>query len=325
MKQRTAMAMGALAMTLLAGGGVRAETVRLKSGAVITGKVLVVKDEFVALDIGYTVLQIPRDRIEKIEEDGTGAEADPGPLNVRKETLFMTATLKTRTVRDLVDVFGEGVVMVQTPDGTGSGFFINREGHVITNAHVIQGETRISVVIFIKDKGSFTRRTVKDVRIVAVNPTLDLALLAVERPEDVELTPLYFGDRERLSTGEPVFAIGNPYGLERTVSEGIISHVARQLDHMVLLQTTAAINPGNSGGPLLNLHGEVVGVTNMSASHFADGLGFAIPINYVKDFLNYREAYIYDKDNPNSGYNYLEPPNRGEKGAESDDRSAEQE
>jgi serine protease Do len=144
-------------------------------------------------------------------------------------------------------------------------------------------------------------------------------LLKVAKPEDVELTPLYFGDMDRVKTGAPVFAIGNPFGLERSVSEGIISHKARHTEQMLLIQTTAPINPGNSGGPLLNMRGEVIGVTNMKLSIFAEGMGFAVPINYVKDFLTFHEAYAYDKDNPNTGYQYLEPPHRGEEGVDEDE------
>ena len=109
--------------------------------------------------------------------------------------------------------------------------------------------------------------------------------------------------------GDGVFAVGNPLGLERSVSQGILSTRNRNFEGLVYLQTDAAINPGNSGGPLFNLRGEVVGVTNMKATQ-GDNLGFAIPITYVKDFLRNREAFSFDKDNPNTGYRYLDPPRR---------------
>jgi serine protease Do len=98
-------------------------------------------------------------------------------------------------------------------------------------------------------------------------------------------------------------------GLERSVSQGIISTLNRNFEGLIYLQTDAAINPGNSGGPLFNLRGEVVGVTNMGFRG-TDNLGFAIPINYVKDFLRNRDAFAYDKDNPNAGHRYLDPPRR---------------
>ncbi len=290
-----------------------AETVRLKNGNIMTGQVLADKAEFVALDLGYTVIDIPKDQVASIEKEAAAAAAAGQPAD--EKTLYMTAVLEPKTVRDLVSTFGEGLVKVQTPQAIGSGFFINKDGYIITNAHVIQGETRLTVTMFVKQGESFTRRQVKDVDIVAVNPVVDLALLKITKPADVQITPLYFGDMDRVRTGESVFAIGNPFGLERSVSEGIVSHKARHTEQMLLIQTTAPINPGNSGGPLLNMRGEVIGVTNMKLGIFAEGMGFAVPVSYVKDFLKYREAYAYDKDNPNAGYQYLEPPHKGEEGA----------
>ena len=98
-------------------------------------------------------------------------------------------------------------------------------------------------------------------------------------------------------------------GLERTVTEGIVSTKTRPMQGELYLQTTTQINPGNSGGPLFNLRGEVVGVTNMKIT-FGEGLGFAIPVDGVKQFLKHRDAYAYDTDNPSSPYRYLEPPSR---------------
>jgi serine protease Do len=117
------------------------------------------------------------------------------------------------------------------------------------------------------------------------------------------------GSLDDLNVGDGVFAVGNPLGLERSVSQGIISTLNRNFEGLVYLQTDAAINPGNSGGPLFNMKGEVVGVTNMGFRG-TDNLGFAIPVPYVKDFLRNREAFAFDKDNPNTGYRYLDPPRR---------------
>jgi serine protease Do len=109
-----------------------------------------------------------------------------------------------------------------------------------------------------------------------------------------------------------VFAIGSPLGLERTVTEGILSTKTRQMAGDLFLQTTAQINPGNSGGPLFNFRGEVVGITNMKIT-FGEGLGFAIPVESVKYFLDHREAFAYSNDNPSNAYRYLEPPSRTHK------------
>jgi len=117
---------------------------------------------------------------------------------------------------------------------------------------------------------------------------------------------------DALSVGDGVFAIGSPLGLERTVTEGILSTKTRQMAGDLFRQTTAQINPGNSGGPLFNLRGEVVGITNMKIT-FGEGLGFAIPVESVKYFLDHREAFAYSNDNPSNAYRYLEPPSRTRK------------
>jgi serine protease Do len=122
------------------------------------------------------------------------------------------------------------------------------------------------------------------------------------------------GDSDKLSVGDRVFAIGSPLGLERTVTEGILSTKTRELDGELYLQTTAQINPGNSGGPLFNLRGEVVGVTNMKIT-MGEGLGFAIPVESVEHFLSHRDAFAYDNDNPSNPYRYLPPPSRTTKPA----------
>jgi len=299
-----------------------ADTVYLRDGNIITGTVVAEKQEFLALDLGFTILEVPTKQVLRVEKGKAGKGQTVEPAKPDEKVLYRQAKLKVRTVKELVAEFGEGIVLVKTPKALGSGFVINEEGYLITNAHVIQGETDISVTLFLREGQSFSKRKVDDVKIVAVNPFLDLALLKVKPPEGLKLTVLCFGDMEEVKTGDPVFAIGNPLGLERTVSEGIVSTKARAHEGIVLIQTTAPINPGNSGGPLLNMRGEVIGVTNMKVAFIAEGLGFAIPIKFVKDFLEFREAYAYDKDNPNTGHYYLSPPHRdGQEKGEPDARA----
>ncbi|MGH7340104.1 MAG: S1C family serine protease, partial [Candidatus Rokuibacteriota bacterium] len=112
--------------------------------------------------------------------------------------------------------------------------------------------------------------------------------------------------------GHTVFAVGAPEGLERSVSEGIVSTTNRENRGLVYIQTTAQVNPGNSGGPLFNRRGEVIGVVAWKVL-FSEGLNFAIPIDYVKHFLDNRDAFAFDRDNPNNGRKYLPPPRRAPK------------
>ena len=295
-----------------------AATVQLKDRASITGKILTEKRDQVVVDIGYTTLVIPRHQIVKIlpqdaapvapKADETPAVEVPGPA---KQEMFATSAKPPpeRTVRELIQQLGESVVQVRTPSGLGSGFIINEEGFLITNFHVIEGETQISVEVYQQKNGDLDRRSYKQVRIIALNKFRDIALLKIEDSDAPKFSSVSLGDSEVLSVGERVFAIGSPLGLERTVTEGIVSTKTRQMQGDLYLQTTAQINPGNSGGPLFNLRGEVVGITNMKIT-FGEGLGFAIPIEAVKFFLNHRDAYAYDNDNPSNPFRYLEPPSR---------------
>lgn len=200
-------------------------------------------------------------------------------------------------------------MQVRTPGGLGSGFIINEDGYLITNFHVIENETQISVEVYHQSNGQLERRSYKQVRIVAMNKFADLALLKIEDKDAPRFARVPLGDSDALAVGERVFAVGSPLGLERTVTEGIVSTKTRPMQGELYLQTTAQINPGNSGGPLFNLRGEVVGVTNMKIT-FGEGLGFAIPVEVVRYFLNHRDAFAYDNDNPNNAYRYLPPPGR---------------
>jgi serine protease Do len=212
-----------------------------------------------------------------------------------------------RNIRDLVNQLGEAVVQVRAPSGLGSGFFLNEEGFLITNFHVIEGETQISIEVYHQTAGQLERKTYKQVRIVAMNKFADLALLKIDDKGAPKFKHVQIGSADALSVGERVFAIGSPLGLERTVTEGILSTKTRQMGGDLYLQTTAQINPGNSGGPLFNLYGEVVGVTNMKITS-GEGLGFAIPSEMVRFFLDHRDAFAYANDNPSNPYHYLEPP-----------------
>jgi serine protease Do len=297
------------------------DTIQLKDRASISGKILAEKPDQVAVDVGYTVLVIPRSQVVKISRPDA-----PNPLNDSPAPTTSASAQEDRTSRsggsfyfshaqpvathsvlDLVKQLGEAVVQVRAPSGLGSGFFLNEEGFLITNFHVIEGETQIAIDVFHMKNGQLDRKTYKQVRIIALNKFADLALLKIDDKDAPKFKYVPLGSADALSVGEKVFAIGSPLGLERTVTEGILSTKTREMGGALYLQTTAQINPGNSGGPLFNLSGDVIGVTNMKASA-GEGLGFAIPVESVKYFLDHRDAFAYANDNPGNPYRYLEPP-----------------
>jgi S1-C subfamily serine protease len=162
--------------------------------------------------------------------------------------------------------------------GAGTGFFFDREGHILTNFHVIEESNQIEVVIT-------DGRRLK-ARLVGTAPGMDLAVLAVEVPES-DITPLSFGDSDSLAIGQKVLAVGHPLALHNTLTVGIVSSTRRTLDALSteledsIIQTDTAINPGNSGGPLLHSQGEVVGIVTAMAGD-AQNIGFAIPSNFAQ-------------------------------------------
>jgi len=165
-------------------------------------------------------------------------------------------------------------------EGSGSGFFFDNQGHIVTNFHVIEGARELQVTVA---DGRSTPATV-----VGVDPSNDLAVLQVD-PSMVIAPPAPPGDSDNLRVGEFVFAIGNPFGLERTLTMGIVSSLGRIIESPdgrfigEVVQTDAAVNPGNSGGPLLNRRGELIGVNTaiFSPTGSSAGIGFAIPVNTV--------------------------------------------
>ena len=170
-------------------------------------------------------------------------------------------------------------------DATGSGFVIDDDGHILTNAHVVSGAT--SVTVRLGDKRS------READIVGKDDSTDLALLKVD-PEDLDLQPLELGDSKSVQVGDPTIAIGNPFGFDRTLTTGVVSALQREIrapDGYTIenvIQTDAAINPGNSGGPLIDAGGRVIGINSQIAtggSRGSVGIGFAVPINTAKDVV----------------------------------------
>ncbi|HEX3354523.1 MAG TPA: trypsin-like peptidase domain-containing protein [Terriglobales bacterium] len=167
-------------------------------------------------------------------------------------------------------------------EGQGSGFIIDKQGHVLTNYHVIAEARTVKVTLHNGKEYSAT--------VVGTDRPHDLAVIQIKGSE---FTPMVLGDSRNLQVGQKVYAIGNPFGLSGTMTRGIISSIrpVQEPDGMRIeeaIQTDAAINPGNSGGPLLNWHGEVIGINTMIASNVGQsaGIGFAIPVNTAKAVLN---------------------------------------
>ncbi len=290
---------------------------RLKGGSTLQGNLLAEKRDQLVLDVGYTVLLIPRSEVAQLRKELAAEEAVAHSENEEsvetsiKAGLYYESTQHTedQSVAALTKQLGPAVVQVRTPSGLGSGFIIHPEGYLITNFHVIEGETEITIEVYQEEKGALKRAAFERTRIVALDKFADLALIKMEtEDEETKSFPIVrLGQIDSIKVGQPAFAIGSPLGLERTVTEGIVSTKTREFEGRLFLQTTTQINPGNSGGPLFNRKGEVIGVTNMKLN-YSEGLGFAIPVDRLKYFLNNREAFAYNHQNPSSPYRYLPAP-----------------
>jgi len=212
-----------------------------------------------------------------------------------------SAAREGKTVQDIYREEGRGVVFIQaegvTSDeslfgesqqgtATGSGFVVDEDGTIITNAHVVEGASKVTVSF--EEGGEAV-----DAEVKGVDDDSDIAVLKID-PEGLDLTVLPLGRSSDVEVGDPVVAIGNPFGLQRTVTTGIVSALQRQLDAPSgfpisdVIQTDASINPGNSGGPLLDAQGRVIGINSQIATGGGQGsvgIGFAVPIDTVKELL----------------------------------------
>jgi S1-C subfamily serine protease len=220
-----------------------------------------------------------RSPLELTEADAAPAydAEEQNNIAIYKRVLPSVVNITSTT---LVFNFFYGAVPQQ---GQGSGFVLDKSGHVLTNYHVVEGANR-GIKVQLSNKRSYSAK------VVGTDKVHDLALLQIDAPG---LEPVTLADSSSLSVGQKVYAIGNPFGLSGTMTRGIISSIRsiKNADGAPIedaIQTDAAINPGNSGGPLLNSRGEVIGINTMIASNGADqssGIGFAIPINTAKAVL----------------------------------------
>ena len=197
---------------------------------------------------------------------------------------FITASGISSGSSSPFDPYGQS----QQGTATGSGFLIDTDGHMVTNNHVIEGAEDITVTLGDSDE-------VYEAEVVGTDPSTDLALIKVDAPESA-MKPLRLADSTDVKVGDPVIAIGNPFGLDRTVTTGIVSALQREISSLNqyaisnVIQIDAAINSGNSGGPLINTDGKVIGVNSQIAtggtSNGNVGIGFAVPSNTVKDVVD---------------------------------------
>nr|MDA3799960.1 trypsin-like peptidase domain-containing protein [Kiritimatiellia bacterium] len=277
--------------------------VSLRNGSQVQAPLVKQSSDSVILDMGYDVLRIPAREVLSVIEDVEG-----GTTNKVSHDNYSVADSQQISTSVASKKYAEAVVVVKSPHGLGSGFIVNKDGYLVTNFHVIKGARHLTVTRFKQDDATLKRIIHRDVEIVATAPFYDLAVLKIKDQKD-DFTTVILSPSDDVDLGETVFAIGNPLGLERTVTEGVVSQSERSFNGHLYLQIDAPVNPGNSGGPLFNGRGQVIGVINMGVTGM-EGLNFAIPVRDVKYMLDHLTGFAFDQSNPESGYVYPEPPPR---------------
>jgi S1-C subfamily serine protease len=251
-----------------------------KAGALVGAAVL---GGLVAVGVGQTVANGSTTTVVREVQRGT-AEPATFPSSGGKKISDIYEGAKHGVVQvTSTSVVSDNLFGAQEQQAQGSGFVIDKDGHVVTNYHVVQGAKKVQV--------SFSDEEQMNATVVGTDPSTDIAVLKIQGAMSRSLTPLVLGDSNRVKVGDAVVAIGNPFGLERTVTAGIVSALQRQIQAPngfqidEVIQTDAAINHGNSGGPLLNANGDVIGVNAQIETESGGnvGIGFAIPIDTVKD------------------------------------------
>ena len=249
----------------------------------VIGAVLIATD---VIDTGGTTREIVRD---------TGATTQPARDTRNRDERSVSGIYRDEG-RGVVFIRARGVSnseespfgLPDSPGGTatGSGFVVDKQGTIITNAHVVEGAREVQVRF--DEDDDFV-----DAKLAGSDPSNDLAVLKID-PDDATLVPLPLGDSSKVAVGDAAIAIGNPFGFSRTVTTGIVSALQRQIEApngfpiRNVIQTDASINPGNSGGPLLDGQGRVIGINSQIAtggSSGSVGIGFAVPVNTAKEVL----------------------------------------
>ena len=248
------------------------------------GSFKIIKYPVVAL-MFLTLIHFPascRDLSARVTSSSARIQLTPDEknnINVFSQTNKSVVNVTNSKIRR--DFFSLNIYEI--PAGAGTGFVWNKKGFIVTNYHVIEGASKIEITLF--DHSTWKAE------VIGTTPNKDLAVLKINAPQNI-LFPITLGDSSRLEVGRKVLAIGNPFGLDTTLTVGVVSALGREVQASGrtikgLIQTDAAINPGNSGGPLLNSSGELVGVNTLiySPSGGSSGVGFAIPVNTVEKIV----------------------------------------
>jgi len=263
----------------------------LLGGGVAAGVTTVISDN--SDGSGHTTTVIRQPAIASQGANGNKANVAEGltAADIYQRYAPGVAFIKSEIIEQTNNPFDFGFGGAQKSEATGSGFVIDDSGDILTNNHVIDGATKDSITVQFADK-----KTVK-ATVVGKDPSTDLALLKVD-PEGLDLKALPLGSSKDVHVGDPTIAIGNPFGLDRTLTTGVVSALQRQIQApngfaiKDVIQTDAAINPGNSGGPLIDSAGRVIGINSQietggsGASGGNVGIGFAVPIDTAKAILN---------------------------------------
>jgi S1-C subfamily serine protease len=261
----------------------RASTILITGVVAIAGGVIgaIGYDELRGDDDATVVRQAPMSQSNTSQPSNDNVDGGQTPAQIYEETSPGVVLIQALVTESVESPFGQ---QEQQGESTGTGFVVSKDGFIVTNAHVVQG-AKNATVKFGEDKAI-------DAKVMGTDPNSDLAVLKVD-PDDHDLTPLELGTAKGLKVGDPVVAIGNPYGLDRTLTTGVVSALARKIQGLNgfsisnVIQTDAAINKGNSGGPLLDAQGRVIGVNSQIQTENGGnvGIGFAVPVDKVKQVL----------------------------------------
>lgn len=299
---------------------------QLKGGGEIVGRAVKKTPDEVFIDIGPRIVGVPVSSIVAEEPISKAPELSAAPQLARMAGVFDPETGAVvfregsdrspalRSRQEIVEQAKKSVVLISNPRGAGSGFVLDDQGLLVTNHHVIRNEKYHTVNLFRKTGDRWERLKFDNVPVESYSDLYDIAILKLDldevRSKGVELVPLPIARPGSLQVGDNVFAIGNPGGagqlLEHSVTEGIASSLARNINDVLYIQTTAAVNPGNSGGPLINAQGEVVGLVTLKA-FMQEGIGFALPVDLITHFLRHTPSYAFSEKAQNRGFRYLSP------------------